>query len=688
MSNDVPAEEPARLNDLLPTTLDGREERLAELKRLFPDLFTNEGRLNPDELKQLVEPNVVHETERYEFKWYGKAASKREAFTPTTATLVYDEERSVQPDKADGNMIIEGENLEVLKLLLNAYREQVKCIYIDPPYNTGKDFIYRDNYKKDKASYWEESGSAEDGIQLESNPDTSGRYHSDWLSMMQSRLLVARALLDRDGTIFCSIDDGEYQNLKRIFDEVFGAENYVATILWEKGRKNDSKLLSVGHEYLLCFSKDKSHLNELGILWREAKPGSAEIHTEYLRLRAKYPDDERRIELGLKEFYNQLPDGHPSKKHSRYKRVDQDGVWRDDNMSWPGGGGPDYDVMHPVTKLSCAVPPGGWRYSTLEQMNKAIASNRVEFRDDHTEPPIRKTYLVRVERNGHDDSEDDASIQVAGSYFYRSALPASRTLEDVFGKKTFNNPKDHEVLARWINYVVSNDPSPLVLDFFGGSGSTAHACLDLQSLVAKPRWILVQIPETVDTNDEAGRNALLLGIETVSAITIERVKRVIEGYGDDPQPIPDTGFKVYKLQKSNFPRCEFKPDPEADEASNVAALRQYIEEKEAAFFLTLDDEGEQAVFDEVLLKNGFQLHYARSLCDDFPDNTVYEVSDPRRKALVSLAWNENIKDSTIKRLREMAESGERPFFICLERSLSTTAKWNLKHFLGKHFNAF
>jgi adenine-specific DNA-methyltransferase len=153
------------LNDLLPTTPDLRAERLAELNRLFPDLFTNEGRLDPDELKRLVAPNEVHETERYEFKWYGKSASKREAFTPTTSTLVYDEARSVNPDKADGNMIIEGENLESLKLLLSAYREQVKVVCIDPPYNTGEDFIYRDNYRKNRAAYWEETGTAEEGIQ-------------------------------------------------------------------------------------------------------------------------------------------------------------------------------------------------------------------------------------------------------------------------------------------------------------------------------------------------------------------------------------------------------------------------------------------------------------------------------------------------------------------------------------------
>ena len=165
-------------------------------------------------------------------------------------------------------------------------------------------------------------------------------------------------------------------------------------------------------------------------------------------------------------------------------------------------------------------------------------------------------------------------------------------------------------------------------------------------------------------------------------------KRVIQGYGENPQPITDTGFKVYKLQKSNFPRCEFKPDPESSDEENVESLRRYIDEKEAAFFLTLDDKGEQAVFDEVLLKNGFQLDYTRNRCEDYSDNTLYEVNDSKRSCLVCLAWNESIQESTIKQLRELAESGERPFFICLERSLTTTAKWNLKHFLGNHFIAF
>ena len=697
----MPEEPPATLNDLLPLTPDLRVERLAELHRLFPDLFTNEGRLNPDELRQLVEPNEVHESERYEFKWYGKAASKREAFTPTTATLVYDESRSVNPDKADGNMIIEGENLESLKLLLNAYREQVKVIYIDPPYNTGNDFIYRDNYRTDKPKYWEETGAAENGIQLESNPETSGRYHSDWLSFIHERLLVARQLLKREGVILVSIDDHELVNLRRAMDEVFGQENFITNLVWEKGRKNDAKLFSVGHEYIVVYAKDLALLKEQKVVWREEKPGAPEIWEEYCRLKEEHGDNMTKIEEDLGAWFAGLPKSHPSKKLQRYRRVDQNGPWRDRDISWPGGDGPTYDVIHPETKLPCAVPPDGWRFSDPAEMQRQIRIGVVAFRDDHTEPPFRKAHLKPVpeeidtdegDESEEDESEEDTELaqQVRGTYFYKQSQPSVKMLRSIFsGKKLFPNPKDPEELARLIRYVTAGDRNALVMDFFGGSGTLAHAVLEVNR-VAKTnhQFITVQIPEAVNPDKREGKAALSLGLKTISAITIERVKRVIEGYGENPQSIPDAGFKVYRLRKSNFPRCEFKPDPAASEADNVAALRHYIEEKEGAFFLTLDSDGEQAVFDEVLLKNGFQLHYTRARREDFTENTVYEVRDPRRSALVCLAWNENIQDATLKRLRELSDTGEHPFFICLERSLSTTTKWNLRHFLGNHFNAF
>ena len=175
---------------------DWNKERLEQLKQLMPDLFTNDGQLNINELKKVVDPKNVNETERYEFRWFGKSNAKREAFTPTDATLVYDETRSVNPTESE-NLIIEGENLAVLKLLSQSYREKVKCIYIDPPYNTGNDFVYSDKFNQDRKEYWEDAEMTENGYKIDTNNETDGRFHSNWLDMMYSRLLVARQLFIR-----------------------------------------------------------------------------------------------------------------------------------------------------------------------------------------------------------------------------------------------------------------------------------------------------------------------------------------------------------------------------------------------------------------------------------------------------------------------------------------------------------
>ena len=672
MSKEPPADDtPLHLQDLLPTTPDGQAERLAVLKRLFPDLFTNEGRLNPYELKQLVEPNEVHEAERYEFKWYGKAASKREAFTPTTATLVYDESRSVNPAKADGNMIIEGENLETLKLLLNAYREQVKCIYIDPPYNTGKDFIYRDNYKKDKANYWEETGAAEDGIQLDSNPDTSGRYHSDWLSMMHSRLLLSRSLLCQDGVVIVSIDDNEVENLLHVSDLAFGAENRIAIMCWKNVTDNNPTLINKDNELIVVYAKDKSALPET---WRSHRHKGKEIlHNKYQELKSSGMTSAQ-IQDDIQSFISD--NSEVLSGVTRYKFVDEDGVYTgSESVHNPRPGGYEFEVLHPVTQKPMRPPACGYRFP------------EATFRSLETQDKIlygeNEKRIVKIKKYLHDYEDSLRSVIVMdgrlGSYDLKRVLSTSENL--------FSNPKPVDLLQDLIAYTTSSND--IVMDLFSGSGAFAEAVLRLQVKYEETRsFVSIQIPEQVDEKTTTGAAAKKSGFKTISAITIERVKRVIQGYGDDPQPMPDAGFKVYKLQKSNFPRCEFKPDPTASETDNVAALKRYIEEKEAAHFISLDADGEQAVFDEVLLKNGFQLHYTRQQNKDFTDNTVYEVSDGRRSALVCLVWHENIQNSTIKQLRDLAESGQRPFFICLERGLSTTAKWNLKHFLGNHFNAF
>jgi len=240
--------------DRMPATPDLNRERLQQLKALMPDLFTNDGTLDPDELKRLVDPATVAESERFEFRWFGKANAKRNAFIPTLASLEYDPARSVNPELAHGNAIIEGENLEVLKCLLTSYRNRIKCIYIDPPYNTGNDFVYSDTWNEDKETYWEHVGVTEGGVKIDTNTRADGRFHSNWLNMMYPRLLLARQLLREDGVIFISIDDSEVHHLRKLCDEVFGTEFFVAQFAWHCRQFTDARSvrhLSTDHEYIL-----------------------------------------------------------------------------------------------------------------------------------------------------------------------------------------------------------------------------------------------------------------------------------------------------------------------------------------------------------------------------------------------------------------------------------------------------
>ena len=277
--------------DRMPTTPDVNQERLEQLRALMPDLFTNDGALNPDELKRLVDPDLVPESERFDFRWFGKANAKRNAFTPTLASLAYDHERSVNPELAEGNAIIEGENLEVLKCLLASYRNRIKCIYIDPPYNTGNDFVYSDAWDEDKETYWEHVGVTEGGVKVDTNTKADGRFHSNWLNMVYPRLLMARQLLSKTGYIVVSIDDVELHNLRRVLDETFGEDNHIATLVWDRNRKNDAKFFSVGHEYMVVYAKDKYQLRDQGVVLRVEKDGVDEVRTLFEGLRVKHGDD-------------------------------------------------------------------------------------------------------------------------------------------------------------------------------------------------------------------------------------------------------------------------------------------------------------------------------------------------------------------------------------------------------------
>jgi len=546
------------------------DERRALLEALIPEAFS-EGKLDLAALKRALGESVVIEGgERYALTWAGKGDAYKVLQTPSTATLRPERDKSLNFDQAQ-HVFIEGENLEVLKILQKAYFGKVKLIYIDPPYNTGSDsFIYPDRFQESKEEYFKRINDlADDGTLMREgffrkNSKESGHFHSNWLSMMLPRLYIARNMLREDGVILVSIDDNEAANLKLLMDEVFGPENLIVQMVWEKGRKNDAKLFSVGHEYLLIYARSISRLKENKTIWREPKPGAKEIIQKWRELKAEYGDDNYKAQQkALREWYKSLPDSHPSKKLSRHKWIDKWGPWRDRDISWPGGDGPRYDVPHPTTKIPCKVPERGWIYSTSEEMQRQIKLGLVEFRDDHEEPPFRKAHLIPVsdelvdeQEGGFDDeeiSDDEIGLQVLGSVLYKQSQVSVKYLRKLMGGKLFNNPKDHEVLARLIRYCTADDDQGLVVDFFAGSASTVEAVLTLNAREGGNRRVLaVQIPEPCDEKSAAFK----AGYPTIAALSRDRIARVIrqlKEISDLASPISDDlGFKSFLLAPSNF----------------------------------------------------------------------------------------------------------------------------------------
>lgn len=590
------------------------------LKSLFPEAFT-EGKVDFEVLKQLLGGAVDEREEKYGLNWHGKRRARQLALTPSTGTLRPCLEDSVDWDTTQ-NLMIEGDNLEVLKLLQKSYAGKVKLIYIDPPYNTGKDFVYPDDFRDNIKNYLELTGQVEGGKKISSNTEASGRFHTDWLNMIYPRLKLARGLLRDDGVILMSIDDHEIDNLRQLCNEVFGEENFVACMIWEKGRKNDAKLVSVGHEYLLVYTKSQAHLRETKTLWREEKPGAREIWEQYLMLRAKHESDNPAIEADLQQWFSSLDKKHPAKKWSRYKRVDANGPWRDRDISWPGGGGPRYDVLHPKSGLPCKVPERGWIYASPEEMQRQIKLGLVEFREDHTAPPFRKAHIRPIpaeveadelleqelfdEENEvvdteTEETEEEFATQVRGSYFYKQSQVAVKYLRKLLGAKAFNNPKDHYELAKLFEYVTANDQTAVVMDFFAGSGSTAHAVLDLnQADVGNRRYILVQLPEALsptakDQKASAAYCDKLGKPRTIAELTKERLRRVAKTIRtENTDYTADLGFRVFKLDSSNIHAWE--PDRD-DLAQSLFDAAEHLK----------TDRTEQDILFELLLKLGLDL---------------------------------------------------------------------------------
>lgn len=450
-------------------------------------------------------------------------------------------------DSESGNLIVQGDNLHALKALLPRYAGQVKCIYIDPPYNTGNEgWVYNDNVSSPEIRRWLGEVVGKEGETLD--------RHDRWLSMMYPRLVLLKQFLREDGAIFVSIDDNEVGNLQALMREVFGASNEVATIVWEKGKKGDSKFVSVTHEYIVAFARNKALLKERKVRWRRRKPGIDAVLEHYQSLRHKHGDDHAALRKEMMAWYRALPKGDPRKAHKHYNWSDKRGLYFPDNFHGPDDGRenrPRYPIPHPVTQQPCAMPSTGWRWEE-ETTKAALAEDppRIHFGKDHTTIPNRKSYLFEI------DEEPMMSV------FYKDGRAATLEVEALLGAGAFPFPKDSEVIADLVGMVV--EPGDIVLDSFGGSGTTAHAVLRLNQNFKEPvRFILVEL------NDDVARSK-----------TRERVRKAIEGYtplaGKKRVPVPGLS--------GGFQFCCLSAEPLFDAAGQIRSDVSFTELAEFVWF--------------------------------------------------------------------------------------------------------
>ena len=545
--------------------------RAERLRELFPEAVTEgTGDIDFDKLRELLGEHINTGKERYAFTWPGKHEAIRQSQTPSTATLRPLKEKSVDWDTTE-NLYIEGDNLEVLKLLQRSYHGQVDMIYIDPPYNTGNDFVYKDSFGDTIENYREQTGQ-----EHASNPETNGRFHSNWLNMMYPRLRLAREMLKSTGILVASIDENERKNLQCILDEIFGESNFAGEIIWKNSSKNDQRYISIQHEYLLIYVKDK---NQNTGDWKHRKSGLEEIYNEFNHLHNQYGEDWQTIHEKIQEWYRQFPPSDPISSNSHYSWMDEHGVYFPADISGPNAGQYVYDVIHPITGKVVKMPTTGWRYPESE-MNRRIAQNLVHFGKDETTVPNNKTYLK------------DTEYQSIPSILYRDGRVASKRLANLFGgTKVFSNPKDADVLASLIE-AFNIDSDGIVMDFFSGSGSTGEAVMrfNLKNHSHNLRWILIQIPENLQinlqtakgTNKATTRNAIDY-LEKhhrepyLTDLAEERIRRAAQQLKnntppsanqptlDEMEPVHlDTGFRVFALDSSNLKSDEYVPGQELD----------------------------------------------------------------------------------------------------------------------------
>ncbi len=507
-------------------TIDILAENIGKLKDLFPEAFTEEGKVDFKVLKEVLGTFVDDRDERYSFTWNGKSKARMIAQTPSTGTLRPCKEESVDWDTTQ-NIFIEGDNLEVLKLLQKSYYKKVKMIYIDPPYNTGKDFVYKDNFKDNIKNYKEITGQVDgEGRNLSNNPETSGRYHTDWLNMIYPRLKLARNLLSDDGVIFISIDDNELINLRKICDEIFGEETFLSTIIIQSNKRGQTyKEIAKCHEYLLVYYKsDNSSLGEL-----DKKDNSL-------------PFSDKHGLYDLWELRNRNPKFGRHNSPNLYYPIYIDPDSENEDGLYHISLNPSESFSIEVYPKNSAGEDSCWRWGKEKVLREGINAN----------PQV---LFGKAKRDGGWNiyQKSRKSTTKAKSIWNDTKVISEQgTVES--GKLEmgglFEFPKPIELVKRCIQLATSDDE--LILDFFAGSSTTAHAVMQLNTEdKCKRKFIMIQLPESCDEETDAYK----AGYKTIAEISKERIRQAapkIKEPNPPPDYLGDLGFKVFKLDSTNI----------------------------------------------------------------------------------------------------------------------------------------
>jgi len=613
------------------------------LKKIYPEVF-EDNKINFERLKALLSGEIIEkEDDRFYFNWAGKSNIYKIIQAPAYGTLKPLKEKSIDFDKTE-NIVIVGENLETLKLLLKPYFGKVKMIYIDPPYNTGKDFIYRDNFKEPLKDYLEKTGQIDsEGKKLTTNTETSGRYHSDWLNFMYPRLFLARSLLKDDGVIFISIDDNEVHHLRMIMDEIFGEENFVANMIAITNRGGrDYGGIARTHEYILVYQKTtESELKEI------------QKEKNY-----KFPYYDSSGGFEVRELRNRNirfnVDNRPNLFYAFY--VDPNS--RDENGFYHISLEKDErHVIEVLPKKSQGVQTV-WRWGR-EKARTNLNTNLVAKQIRNGEFQIVEKYrkATKMLRSVIDDKE---IVNERGT----------EVLKDVFnGVLPYDYPKSIALIK--ILLEIGSDTDDLILDFFAGSGTTGHAVWELNKEDGgRRKFILVQLDEEVQ--DEGVKR----DFPTVADICIERLKRVSEKYKKENNN-QDFGFKVFKLDKSNFnlkDEFEFDPGENKEELKKkyLEWLGMWVNEPLVSGWKEID------VIYEVMLKEGLNLN-SKIKKTKIKDNEFYYVKDEEQNLDFYISLEDKFSSETIEEIRTPKFKGK--MFVFLDRALTDNDKINLSAFV-------